>query len=646
MPKWGLTTSQRSRNPWGLSEELLLPWKTITDPVHGDIYLNKLETLLVDSPPMQRLRRVRQLGTTHLVYPGATHSRFSHALGTLRAAQNLLDAVWNSQTNPQAKNLRNDRLAEWREEGVAVLDEEFGKATVLARLGGLMHDLCHVPLGHTIEDDLHVLDAHDANVGRFDQLWAQLDDEARTAIERAPGLLDELRVLIISKDEHARGHSSAYPFVQDIVGNTICADLIDYIQRDHHNTGLPLALGHRFLDSFFVVESTHPYYSGRMVINVDREGRQRQDIVTELVKYLRYRYELTERVLTHHAKTAADAMLGKMLELWHDDLWLEAARERLPGAGFDDKDALFELKAKVEAASASTRDAPAADAPSTKSITRVVKQEIENEFLLRSDDGILEHLAAPKARASARRQAAAALANDLLNRNLYKIIGHAGGPADQAIAERAWEKFAKDPEQRLRLEREAAAFAGLDHGWHVVVWLPNHKMRLKVADVLVHHEGAVAPLSKVELASRAIAEQHERLWAVTVYAPDHVRDDPYKADAILAHLGDRTALTFRRRDASVVPGPWDLVVDKILEEATAGTADRETLVDLAASQRDAGTTQPATFNGMLDTLRAIAFLGDVDRVGASDGSEEAGTGNQRDASDVDEPGTGDDPSNV
>ena len=55
-------------------------------------------------------------------------------------------------------------------------------------------------------------------------------------------MLNELRVLIISKGEAAANFASAYPFVQDIVGNTICTDLIDYIQRDHLNTGLPLAL--------------------------------------------------------------------------------------------------------------------------------------------------------------------------------------------------------------------------------------------------------------------------------------------------------------------------------------------------------------------------------------------------------------------
>ena len=138
MPKWGLSEAQRAAKPWGLSLELLKPAKTIAGPVHGDVYVTELERLLLDSPPMQRLRRVNQLGTTQLVYPAATHSRFSHSLGTLRAAQNLLDAVADNRRGPRHVP---DLLDEWDKEGMldeetSVIDVRFAEATVLARLGG------------------------------------------------------------------------------------------------------------------------------------------------------------------------------------------------------------------------------------------------------------------------------------------------------------------------------------------------------------------------------------------------------------------------------------------------------------------------------------------------------------------------------
>ena len=177
MPKWGLTEDQRETRPWGLDDRFLAPAKTITDAIHGDVYVTALERVIIDSPPMQRLRRVRQLGTTHLIYPSATHSRFSHALGTMRAAQDLLDAVADNRRGPRHAP---DLLDEWAnedaataglEDGVTVPSARLAEATVLARLGGLMHDLCHVPLGHTIEDDLKVLTPHDRNRLRFDDLW-------------------------------------------------------------------------------------------------------------------------------------------------------------------------------------------------------------------------------------------------------------------------------------------------------------------------------------------------------------------------------------------------------------------------------------------------------------------------------------------
>jgi HD superfamily phosphohydrolase len=592
MPNWGLTKEQRELQPWCLSSDLLAPCKTVTDPVHGDVYLTELEALLVDSPSMQRLRRVRQLGTTHLVYPGATHSRLSHSLGTLRAAQDILDAVWNSPANPQTKDLPGNLLGEWANAGSDVLNMEFARATVLARLGALLHDLCHVPLGHTIEDDLQILIAHDANEQRFSQLWSGLNPKAREAIEAAPGLLDELRVLIISKDDHAKQFVSEYPFVGDIVGNTICADLVDYIRRDHHNTGLPLALGTRFVDSFFVVPSDHPHFPKRMVISIEREGRRRNDIVSELVKYLRYRYELTERVLVHHAKTAADAMLGKMLELWHDDLWIAEARRwdsaTLPTPG--------DLRLKLVIAEKSTvsqvrKDLddrhPDREPPASSDVTKAVQKMIEDQFLARSDDGLLEFLASSGETSGSRRGSATRmLAKDLLDRKLYKILGHAGSREDQAIAEETYRKFASDPHDRRELEKGAATFAGLAHGWEVVVWLPSYKMRLKVADVLVQSAGSITPLSRVEHTSMEIVEQHQRLWGVTVYAPEAVRDNPIQSDAILAYIGDRTRLRFRRPDGSTVPSRQELAVEKVLAEIHGTTPSPAELLAVTAAASD------------------------------------------------------------
>src|SRR5437660_1111151 len=68
-------------------------WHEFRDPVHGFVVLNDLERAVVDSRPYQRLRRIKQLATTHLVYPGAVHTRFEHGLGTLEMASRAFDVL-------------------------------------------------------------------------------------------------------------------------------------------------------------------------------------------------------------------------------------------------------------------------------------------------------------------------------------------------------------------------------------------------------------------------------------------------------------------------------------------------------------------------------------------------------------------------
>jgi HD superfamily phosphohydrolase len=492
MPKWGLTEDQRRSEPWGIPESWLLPGKTITDPVHGDIYINVLEQAVIDSGPVQRLRRVRQLGTTHLVYPAATHSRFSHALGTLRAAQDLLDAVIDNRNRPRPAE---DVFSEWSrrvppgEGAISEFDRELAKVTVLARLGALLHDLNHVPYGHTVEDDLEVLVAHDENSDRLKRLWAELPQDVQRVFDRAePALVGELQKLIVSKDAEGKSwpdDSFVYPFVADIVGNTICADLVDYLERDHTFTGLPIALGNRFKDDFFVSPSSEVFFPKKMVIRVTRHGHERHDVITELLKYLRYRYELSERALAHHAKLAADAMIGKLLEMRSDWLWWEEAAGLHPEAGTKYRKDIDALRRAVE---------EIGGAELVSEITGKVQAKLERDFLAYGDDGLLEQLRdwgqAVDPNDDGRRAAVGELARDVLERRLYKAIGRADARHDVALSQRIYEKFGKRAPRRA-LEEEAARWAGLKHRWSVVVWLPSPEMRLKIARVLVDYNGRI-----------------------------------------------------------------------------------------------------------------------------------------------------------
>ena len=554
MPAWGLTEQQIEARPWDLDPELLRPHKKITDPVHGDIPLTRLEAAILDSRPLQRLRRVRQLGSVQFVYPGATHSRFAHALGALRTAQDLMDVVVSQHLSPSPVP---DLFVEWKSERSADYDRMVGQATVLARLGGLLHDLGHIPFGHTIEDELLILESHDANESRYRTLWDQLtEDLAASAIESAlpGGITERLRSLILPKGTGRP--EDEYAFVDDIVGNTICADLIDYLHRDHYHTGLPFAAGRRFLDSFYVTPSDHYYHPRHMVVRISRKGQVRADVISELFKYLRYRYELGERVLSHHAKLAVDVMIGKAMTAWHDGL-----RDELAG------------------------DISAA------------KIEIEKQMLSRSDDGILEYLVDESQihNGSTAWSSVGAITSQIQRRSLFRRIGVYTG---SEMSEELYGRY-KSPDARSKLEREAAMYAGLDAEWMVGVWVPDPEMRFKPAEVLVDDGDGktVVTLAKWDQANgrrgAEILESHRRLWAMRVYVDRRVSER--QARVVLSMLAAKMGIESWDNIAPVSVS--DLAAEYLAEELGEGVSER-TRMEALARDLDEGT-----FDRLLAGLR-------------------------------------------
>src|SRR5262245_17022272 len=164
-------------------------YSVVRDPVHGDVYLSDEELRLLDTPQMQRLRGVRQLGTAYLVYPGAQHTRFEHSLGTMHLTSRQIAAV------NQNRSLRPEGLL-----GIAPDEER------MLRAAALVHDVTHIPSGHNIEDVRGILDRHDS-AERYQQALSPATDVG-AALEKM-GIRRE--VLAVLLPDGGEGTQAAVP---------------------------------------------------------------------------------------------------------------------------------------------------------------------------------------------------------------------------------------------------------------------------------------------------------------------------------------------------------------------------------------------------------------------------------------------------
>src|SRR5712692_7211903 len=102
----------------------------LRDAIWGDVSLGPREVALIDTPAFQRLRRVKQLGTTDLVFPGARHTRFEHSIGVLHLARLALERLRTVQDAPR-------------------IDPADDRAVAAA---ALLHDVGHYPFSHALEE--------------------------------------------------------------------------------------------------------------------------------------------------------------------------------------------------------------------------------------------------------------------------------------------------------------------------------------------------------------------------------------------------------------------------------------------------------------------------------------------------------------
>jgi HD superfamily phosphohydrolase len=255
-------------------------FEVVRDPLWNNIGIDAQALALLDTAPFQRLRYVRQLGHAFLVYPGATHTRFEHALGTYHLARRAL-VVLGERGALQG-----------------LPDTETG----LIRLAALLHDIGHYPFSHALEEaglPSHEQLARDQL--QHPELGAAL---ARTGIPDAGARIADL---ITGTDRSP---------LQGLISGSLDLDKIEYLTRDARMCGVPYGTVDvdRLLHSLALVDGPHGNEVG-----LHEKG------LSALESLLFAKYQMYRNVYWHHAVRSATVMFKRIVRTAMGEGVLEAS---------------------------------------------------------------------------------------------------------------------------------------------------------------------------------------------------------------------------------------------------------------------------------------------------------------------------------
>jgi len=298
-------------------------WDAIRDPIYDYIEYNKeVEAGVLDTRVVQRLRRIRQLQLSHLVYPGADHTRFQHSLGVMHLA-----GMFSSHLVSEITRLLG-------EEGLRGHDP--GSLVEAARIAGLLHDVGHGPFSHAFEDAVLSGSRELAakGVGNHEDIglrlveYTGLSDVIRGAEEQygLPGLAEYVSTIL--------GEAEPSDPVLRAVRKTVKAwlypsDIMDFLMRDSYYTG---TREYGVIDYVRLIRNTRPY---------PEEGRQDKLLLERkalgaLRSYLYSRTSMYEHVYFHPVSMAFTRLLVEVLRAADEHLGLTEAVEKL-GEGDPDE---------------------------------------------------------------------------------------------------------------------------------------------------------------------------------------------------------------------------------------------------------------------------------------------------------------------
>jgi HD superfamily phosphohydrolase len=246
----------------------------IKDPIHGYVRISQTERLIIDTEPVQRLKRIRQLAGSEFVYPAANHTRFEHVIGAMHLAGGLAEALPVHLPQHQQEHLR---------------------------LAALLHDIGHGPFSHVFEPLLtkYLGKNHEDFVP-----WLVNETEISQKLESAgldPKILSRLAIgKLLDRKQ---------PYLDQIISSGVDVDKMDYVVRDSFHTGAGYGSidVHRLLYTMDIVEG-----------NLSVDGTA----VATLESFLLARFESFRTIYFHRASRAVQIMLVRALEAARDELHL------------------------------------------------------------------------------------------------------------------------------------------------------------------------------------------------------------------------------------------------------------------------------------------------------------------------------------
>jgi HD superfamily phosphohydrolase len=273
-------------------------WGELKDPVHGYVYITEQEKEIIDSFPVQRLHRLRQLAGAEYVYPGANHTRFEHSIGVMYLAGRVTENFNISQ-----------RISKDEAE--------------MIRIAALLHDVGHGPFSHVFEHLLvKELDKTHEDMTRWILTNSELKDTLRK-IGYNPEEIGKLAVGTLHKPQKA--------FMDQIISSAVDVDKLDFVVRDTHHTGAEYG----YVDIFRLIHALDV---------LDENLAVDLGALSALESLIIARIESFKSIYFHRVGRAAQIMLATAMEKANEELGLTSFRSPDEYLAMDDYTVWTRLK--------------------------------------------------------------------------------------------------------------------------------------------------------------------------------------------------------------------------------------------------------------------------------------------------------------